>query len=155
VRCLRRNKQQLFFCNPNGLVVECCDEYGNKTGERITLYDRPEELYANISPATGVYRTEEFGNVENYDKVILIDDPKFPISEKTVFFIDKEPSQTDAETYRSTFGRVTPVSYPVPVPDYVVWRISTSLNHKAIAVKKFKEGAYAEEYPYPNIRWDR
>lgn len=154
MRCLKRNKQRFWYCNPNDAVV-CLDENGNETGERITTYDDPEEISANISPATGVYRTEEFGAVENYDKVILLEGTNWPIREDSVFFIDKEPTKTTANTYRWFFvnihvgQRLAEVIVDIPVPDYIVWRISKSLNHTAVAVKKAKTVGYdGEEEPY-------
>ena len=48
-------------------------------------------MLANISQATGQSNTEQFGNLENYDKVIVTDDLNCPIDENSVLFIDKEP----------------------------------------------------------------
>lgn len=155
MRCLERNKQSFAYCNPDGDPVECIDENGNKTGERIQLYTEPIDVLANISPATGIYKTEEFGGLENYDKVIVTDDLNIGITESSVLFIDKMPTYTDATTHQVIvlppphFGTgFIDVTFRVPVYNYVVWRISKSLNHVAIAVKKATMRSYGSEHTY-------
>ena len=97
------------------------DEYGNETGERILHYSKPICMLANISPASGITQTEQFGNLENYDKVIVTHETDCPIDENTVLFIDKEPEYSVMGT---------------PMYDYTVRRVAKSLNHIAIAVSK-------------------
>lgn len=153
MNCLKRNKKTFYYGNPFGDPIECRDEYGNLTGERIQQYGECNEIKGNISQATGVYRTEEFGGAENYDRVILIAGTDCPITETSALFLDKLPTLTVAETYQMEMrqGVYVPVAknYYVPVPDYIVWRISKSLNYTAIAVKKVKEVGYGNnEIPY-------
>lgn len=71
---------------------------------------------ANISPATGMSNTEQFGNLDNYDKVIVTGDLECPIDENTVLWID-EPDTT--KPY-----------------NYIVKRVSKSKNGVSIAVAK-------------------
>lgn len=94
------------------------DEYGNETGTRV-YYQEPVLMYANISPATGVSQTEQFGNLENYDKVIVTKDMNCPIDENSVLYIDKEPEVGVTPKY-----------------DYIVRRVAKGLNAISIAVKK-------------------
>ena len=97
------------------------DEYGNETGETVRHYARAVEMYANISPATGQSQVEQFGNLDNYDKVIVTDDMNCPIDEHSVLFIDKQPEySTDS----------------LPIYNYIVKRIAKSLNSISIAVRK-------------------
>ena len=145
MKCLKRNKQKFWFCNEGKVPTICYDANGNLTGETITTYGEVQEMSANVSPATGVYRTEEFGSIENYDKVILTDDMNCQITEKTVLFVDKEPAFASVSTYIWTTDiqgrrRLLPFSLPVPTYDYVVWRVSKSLNQVAIAIKKVATG---------------
>lgn len=100
-------------------------------------------MYANVSPATGQSNTEIFGNLENYDKVIVTDDLTCPIDENSVLFIDKEPEFTEGVTIdyqesETVLGDdvVTPVTVSVPVYDYAVRRVAKSLNSISIAVRK-------------------
>lgn len=152
MRCLKRNKQKFWYCTPTDSQIVVRDSLGNETGQYIQIYDDPVEAMANISPATGVYQTEVFGDVENYDRVIVIEDPDFPITEDTVLFVDKTPTKTTVTTYRAQFVQAhtywVQVTYFVPVYNYKVWRISKSLNHVAIAVKKVPVGKLDGETPY-------
>lgn len=121
------------------------DEYGNETGERIFRYGDPVLMRANISPASGAVQKEQFGELENYDKVIVTDDMKCPITESTVLFLDKEPEYTEAQTHRviesdTVLGddEVLEESYRVPKYDYVVRRVAKSINSISITVHKVK-----------------
>ena len=119
MKILHRNKQKFYYCLYES-KSPAVDDYGNETGETIT-YGEPVAMYANISPATGVSSTEQFGNLDNYDKVIVTDDLNCPIDEHTVLFIDKEP-EYNADTD--------------PVFNYIVRRVAKSLNSISIAVSK-------------------
>lgn len=139
---LKRNRRPFYYCLLDREVA-VVDENGNETGERILVYAEPVLMNANISPATGMSNTEQFGNLENYDKVIVTADMECPIDENSVLFIDKEPEFTGAVTidYRvseTVLGddTATPVTVQTPVYDYAVRRIAKSLNSISIAVKK-------------------
>lgn len=115
-----RNDRPFYYCLYSD-KVPLEDEYGNETGENQVVYSEPVKMYANISPATGVAQTEQFGNLENYDKVIVTRDMECPIDENSVLFIDKEPEHSlDGD----------------PIYDYTVRRIAKSLNSISIAVRK-------------------
>lgn len=114
-----RNDRVFWYClyDDTGIVE---DEYGNEIGNRVT-YSNAVSAYANISPASGYAQTEQFGNLDNYDKVIVTEDMDIPIDEHSVLFIDKEPEY-------NTSGD--------PMPDYTVRRVAKSLHHISIAVSK-------------------
>ena len=95
-------------------------------------------MRANISQATGQSNTEQFGNLENYDKVIVIDDLNCPIDENSVLFIDKAPEFTEVLTHNATAITTTDETISVPMYDYTVLRVAKSLNSISIAVKKVK-----------------
>jgi hypothetical protein len=118
--------------------IELLDEYGNLSGEKIVTYEDDVMEMANISTATGQSNTEQFGNLENYDKVIVIDDLDCPIDENSVLFIDKEPEYKDAEYNEQTAITITGATVKVPVYDYIVRRVAKSLNSISIAVSKVK-----------------
>ena len=119
---LERNKSTLYYLLYGG-KTHVLDDEGYETGEYDVTYGEPVEMRANVSAATGQSQVEQFGNLENYDKVIVTDDITCPINENTVLFIDKEPS------YDSQ-GR--------PQYDYTVKRVAKSLNSISIAVSKVK-----------------
>ena len=137
MKCLNRNKRPFYYCLYKG-EIEILDEYGNLSGEKIVTYEDDVMEMANISTATGQSNTEQFGNLENYDKVIVIDDLDCPIDENSVLFIDKEPEYKDAEYNEVTAITVTGATVKVPVYDYIVRRVAKSLNSISIAVSKVK-----------------
>lgn len=120
MRTLKRNQRLFYYCLYQG-KEPITDEYGNETGETRVTYAEPVQMMANISPATGNSNTEQFGNLDNYDKVIVTDNLDCPIDENSVLFIDKEPEH-------NTEGD--------PMFDYVVSRVAKSLNSVSIAVSK-------------------
>jgi len=167
MRTLKRNKQPFYYCLyknteiPGSSAIagkavagisivgdrdvsenRIHDSYGNETGELIKAYDRPVQMYANISPASGLARTEQFGDLADYDKVIVIDDVNCPITESTVLFVDKEPEYSTVSTYEDSGvetilgSGLVEKTYPVPVYDYIVRRVAKSLNSVSIAIQK-------------------
>ena len=127
MKTLKRNQRKFYYClySSESTVY---DEYGNETGEPKVIYAAPVEMYANISQATGQTNIEQFGNLENYDKVIVTDDMECPIDEHSVLFIDKEPEFNEV-----TVGQTTTYE---PVYDYTVKRVAKSLNSISIAIRK-------------------
>lgn len=119
VRILKRNKRPFWYCLYNG-ETELTDSSGNYMGETGITYAEPVECKANVSPATGQSNQEMFGNLTDYDRVILSDDPTLPIDENTVLFIDSTPTAGAGE-----YGY-----------DYTVRRVARSKNYVAIAVRK-------------------
>lgn len=91
------------------------DDYGNETGDPVIVYEDPVEMSANVSEATGISSTQQFGNYMDYDKVIVTDWMECPIDENTVLYIDTEPDE---------------------LPDYVVSRVSKSLNSVSIVIRR-------------------
>lgn len=107
MKILNRNKQKFYYCLYDSTEI-VTDEYGNETGEKV-LYKIGVPMYANISPATGLANTEQFGNLEDYDKVIVTDDMSCPIDEHTVLFIDKQPEYKEPDPPAPTLDP-TPVT---------------------------------------------
>lgn len=97
------------------------DEYGNETGEYQLTYKPSVQMWASISADTGMSTVLQFGNFPDYDKVILVDDPNCPIDENAVLFVDKSPEYNEDGN---------------PVYDYVVQRVSRSLNTVAYGIRK-------------------
>ena len=119
-----RNDRPFWYCLYES-AEEIVDEWGNSTGELTPTYSEPVEMYANISPATGLAQTEMFGGLDSYDKVIVTSDMDCPIDEYTVLFVDKEPEHNldDGLMY-----------------DYIVKRVAKSLNSISIAIRKVEVG---------------
>lgn len=120
MRCMERNKTSFYYCLYKGEAAVVDDE-GDETGEKQIVHSDPVLLRANISPATGNASVEQFGNSLQYDKVIVLDDVACPIDEHTVLFIDKAPTFDEDGA---------------PLFDYIVKKVSRSLNSVSIAISK-------------------
>lgn len=122
MRTLERNKTRIYYANYRD-KTPIRDEYGNLTGEYEISYGNPVAVKANVSAARGESTTRQFGDDVSYDRVIVLDDPKSPINESSILWIDTSPEiQEDGSTKDPH--------------DYIVKQIATSLNSVSIAVSK-------------------
>jgi hypothetical protein len=131
MRTLTRNKIRIFYANyRDKLPIK--DEYGNLNGEYKISYTNPIAVWANVSAARGEATTQLFGDDVRYDRLIVLDDPHFPITETSILWIDTLPNI--AEDGRTK----TP-------HDYIVKRVAASLNSISIAVSKVSITAYPQD----------
>lgn len=127
MRCLRRNQRSIWFATfREGEPI--IDAYGNDTGQHRIEYSKPIPLRANISPATGEVLLRQFGNTLDYDEVLVIEDLDTKLDESSVLWIDVKPVLNRDGTTATPY-------------DHIVKRVSRSLNHVTVAVKKVKVGA--------------
>lgn len=119
MRCLNRN-QRAFWYAPYHHKESIKDEYGNDTGEYRLIYGAPVQMRANISAATGSAQAEQFGNLVNYDRVIVTDDMDCAIDEHSVLCVDVLPAYSDGDL----------------IYDYIVRKIARSINSISIAISK-------------------
>ena len=122
MRILRRNEVRIFYAN----YVDkepVLDKDGYQTGEYTVIYSNPVEARGNVSSAKGEVVTRQFGDDESYDRVIVMDDPKVPITKSSVLWIETMPTILQD-------GR-TDTPY-----DYIVKQVAPSLNSVSIAVSK-------------------
>ena len=122
MRALHRNKIRIFYANYRSKTPRK-DEYGNLTGEYEISYTNPTEVCANVSAARGEATTRQFGDDESYDRVIVLDDPKFPITTTSILWIDTLPEIAEDGSTETPH-------------DYIVKQVATSLNSVSIAVSK-------------------
>ena len=122
MRTLHRNKVRIYYANYRE-KIPLKDEYGNMTGEYDIAYDNPVEIKANVSAARGESSTRQFGEDVSYDRIILLDDPAFPIAETSILWIDTLPDIAEDGTTETPH-------------DYIVKQVSPSLNSVSIAVSK-------------------
>ena len=115
MRTLQRNKRDVWYSLYLG-ETEMTDADGNYTGETAISYAEPVKIRANVSPATGQSNMEMFGNLTDYDRVIVTDEVDIPVDENSVIWIDMTPE--DGEY------------------NYVVRRVARSFNSVSIAVRK-------------------
>ena len=122
MRTLNRNKICIYYANYIG-KTPLKDEYGNLTGEYEIKYDRPFAVRANVSAARGESTTRQFGEDVRYDRIIVLDNPAFPIAESSILWIDTPPVIAEDGTTKTPH-------------DYIVKQVAPSLNSVSIAVSK-------------------
>ena len=118
MRCLTRNKQTFQYRNYSSKEEITRDGYN--TGVQKIVYTAPIKRRGSISPASGYSQTEQFGALDDYDKVIVVGGD-IPITETSVINIENLIS-TASEPY-----------------DYIVRRVAKSLNYTSIAIKKVQK----------------
>jgi len=127
-----RNKQVFWYALYDS-TVEQYDEYGNQIGTSAS-YSNPVQTSGNISPAKGDVITRQFGDDDNYDKLIVTGDRDTPIDEYAVLWIDTEPEldESGALKVNADGEIVTPW-------DYIVRKVGRGLPNfgsTVIAVSK-------------------
>jgi hypothetical protein len=122
MRTLTRNKIRIFYANYRD-KKPLKDEYGNLSGEYEVTYGNPVAVLANVSAARGESTTRQFGEDVSYDRIIVLDDPAFPIAETSILWIDTPPEIAEDGTTKTPH-------------DYIVKQVAPSLNSVSIAVSK-------------------
>ena len=127
-----RNKQKLWYALYAG-TVQIHDDNGYEIGTSAA-YGNPVEITANISPAKGSVVAQQFGDDDQYDKVIVTGDRNIPIDEYAVLWIDTVPEldANGALKVNANGDYVTPW-------DYIVRKVGRGLPNfgsTAIGVRK-------------------
>ena len=122
MKILRRNGVRIFYAN----YIDkrpVTDENGLQTGEYQIYYGDIVEALGNVSTARGEVVSRQFGEDESYDRVIVMDNPKIPITQSTVLWVDTQPIILPDGTTDTPY-------------DYIVKQVAHSLNSVSIAVSK-------------------
>lgn len=131
-RMLFRNKQPFWYAL-YAETVEDYDEYDNQSGTH-TVYGNPVKTYGNISAAKGEAMARQFGDADNYDRVIVTGDRDTPINEYAVLWIDSVPLLDDNGALKvDANGKI------VTPWDYIVRRVGRGLPNfgsTVIAISK-------------------
>lgn len=127
-----RNMQTFWYALYAG-TAETRDADGYQNGTHAT-YGNPVQTRGNISPAQGTVIARQFGDDDQYDKVIVTGDRDTPIDEYAVLWIDTVPElDEDGALKVNADGQyVTPW-------DYIVRRVGRGLPNygsTVIAVSK-------------------
>lgn len=118
MQCLTRDKQDIYISLYES-KEEAQDEQGRYTGEFVIKRSDPIKVEANVSAARGAVQTEVFGQLLEYDRTVIIDNPSFEITEAAVLWIDK----TIDEKY-----------------DYIITKIARTPNYTSLAVTRVEVG---------------
>lgn len=130
MRCMVRNKRRFWFAPYIG-KSSLKDEYGNNTGEYEVRHGNPVEMYGNISAAKGETQTEQFGDMEGYDKVIAVDNTAPAFDEYAVLWVDRIPELDQNGALATDDEGEIKTQY-----DYIVVRVAKSLNSVSYAIRK-------------------
>lgn len=150
MRSLERNKSTFYYALRDW-ETEQTDEFDNQ----LVVYKPLRRMRAHISPASGTTAIEQFGYNIRYDKVIVTTEMDCPIDEDTVLIID---SAGDLATLEDVSDDTWEMYANDPMSrlelarhyqqeedgtltllyDYVVKRVSKSLNNISYAVEKVK-----------------
>ena len=143
MRCLKRNKQKLYYSLLVGTVPEYeLDENGDKvvayvedgvtyyaeTGTKLPLYSEPVEFYGNIALSGSDVIRQEFGvNDEHYEAVLVQNKGELPITETSLLWYQTTPETKiiEGQTYADD-----------ATADYKVLRIIPSLNNDRYILSK-------------------
>ena len=140
MRLMKRNLRPLWYRLYRG-NTKILDEDGYETGEKNVIYDDPVKLWCSISPSSGIAEQEQFGVIENYDKIIMTDKMDCPINENTILYIYEDPKRRTMLKIRlalNPFGDVAFKSEVTNKHQYIVRRVAKSLNHISYGVKEVK-----------------
>lgn len=127
---MRSNKRTFYYALYD-TKEPILDEHGYETGQYTVKYHTPKKAAANVSAAKGEISTRQFGDSEDYDRVIALEDPNTPIDENAVLWIDSVP-ELDRKG-----NLVADESGSLITPwDYVVKKVARGLYSASVAVSK-------------------
>ena len=114
MRMLFRNKRRVYYATPVGEEV-VKDQYGHITSERKRIYSEPKTAFVNYSSERGESVVDQFGEMKEYDLVIVSTKKGFPVVESDAVWVNAEASKPH---------------------DYRVVRVADSLNIRQVLVRR-------------------
>lgn len=130
MKTLNRNKRKLYYAQYEGKVA-CVDDNGYHTGEYEPLYSNPKKGAANVSAAKGESDTRLFGESENYDKIIALDNTAPKIDEYTRLWVDVMPKLDGVGALAKNSNDEVETPH-----DYIVKKVAKSINSTLVAISK-------------------
>lgn len=115
MRDLKRNQVPITYRLYFG-EDEIINKNGYHTADYSSVFGEEQQLLMSVSANKGEYSEQMFGNVLDYDRTMLISDPKCPIDENTRVTID-------GQTYV-----VKAVARSLNVSQYAIKRIEVTEN---------------------------
>lgn len=114
MRTLRKNARLVHYA---ALLseVNAKDEDGNITSEKVRIYADPQPVWLNYSAERGESIVAQFGEMRNYDLVIITTPEAFPVDESTAVWVNSNPQQ---------------------MHDYRVVRVSDSINVRQVLIRR-------------------
>lgn len=136
MRCLSRNKKDLWFANRIEEQYVTNTE-GLKTGEKEQSYEAPRKIRVSMSMSSGANNLgsqgmvvlDPYGLTTAYTHNAVTEDMNCPMNEESIVWYGIEPTRTVTVT-RVVNGETVTEEQTVNVPhNFVVVRKAVSLNH--------------------------
>lgn len=110
------NKRLIYYAQPLP-PQPVLDEDGYETGEMdYSATTKPKPCRINVTPAMGEIVTRQFGNLEEYDKILVTASTDLDIKEDTVLWVD------DLDTNKPY--------------DYIVKKVARGITTTSYAIRK-------------------
>lgn len=116
MQLLNRNKKTISYKNYLGTMTPIVDDDGYETGEYTESYSNVKTAQVYVTANRGDASEEMFGTTLDYDNIVYAE-LSCDINEYSLLWVDADTTDPN---------------------DYIVRRVATSLNHKAIAIKKVR-----------------
>ncbi len=114
MRTLRKNTRRVYYAELLS-EVNARDENGHITSEKVRVYSDPKEALVNYSAERGESIVAQFGEMQDYDLVILTSPDVFPVDESTAIWVNADPQK---------------------MHDYRVVRVADSINVRQVLVRR-------------------
>lgn len=121
MRSLLRNQQPVFYKLYEGEKEIEID--GMPTGNFIPSYSDLKSAMLCVSPNKGSSEVEQFGSMEDYDRTMTTADPKCPIDENAVLWVDGADTEGPWNYIVKEVGR---------------WKNSTQYAIKKVTVSQYQ-----------------
>lgn len=114
MRSLQKNARRVYYAR---LLSEtnATDEAGHITSEKVRVYAEPKEAWVNYSAERGENITAQFGEMKDYDLVIVTTEAAFPVDESTVVWVNTPPGKAH---------------------DYRIVRVADSINVRQVLIRR-------------------
>ena len=116
MQLLKRNQKEIKYKNYLGTMTPIVDDDGYETGEHTESYSEVKTAQVYVTANRGDASEEMFGTTLDYDNIVYAE-LSCDINEYSLLWVDADTTDPN---------------------DYIVRRVATSLNHKAIAIKKVR-----------------
>lgn len=121
MRSLLRNQQPVFYKLYEGEKEIEID--GMPTGSFVPSYSGLKSVMLCVSPNKGSSEVEQFGSTEDYDRTMTTADPKCPIDENAVLWVDGADTEGPWNYIVKEVGR---------------WKNSTQYAIKRVTVSQYQ-----------------
>lgn len=114
MRTLRKNARRVYYA-PLLSEKNALDENGHITSEKVRVYADPKEAWVNYSAERGESIVAQFGEMKDYDLIIVTTSSAFPVEESTAVWVNADPAKAH---------------------DYRIVRVADSINVRQVLIRR-------------------